>query len=205
MAPTSGESLHLRGADGALRAKRWLESTTRVNAHWVNPHPEAVSKLQFSWPHGGQTFSYDLGGTLLRGDLGGQMFFAEVKNYSKGSDLGSQYREYLAKCYVALADKPAFCDNFMWISWHPHSITRWSELCSADYVVESVLEQSARVFGIASKKDATSVVDRSLCEDVARRLWLIVLSERQEKLVISPEHRGVIEKYEIQKSGGGGL
>lgn len=32
----SGEEAHEKGRDGAQRAKLWLESTTRVNACWVN-------------------------------------------------------------------------------------------------------------------------------------------------------------------------
>lgn len=203
MAGHRGESLHAKGEDGTKRAKRWLESTTRVNAHWVNPQPEAVPKLEFPWPHGGEKFSFDLLGFLLRGDIDGQMFFAEVKNYSSASDLGSQYRAYLAKCYCAIGERPAYCDNFMWISWHPHSVKRWSELCTTAYVAESVIEHASRVLGVASSSpDAATLVDMKQCDDVAARLWLIILSERQESLVISPEHRGVIEKYEIERAGG---
>ncbi|MEJ1155156.1 hypothetical protein [Microbacterium marmarense] len=42
MTRIEGESAQAKGADGAQRAKRWLESTTRVNAQWVNPNPPAA-------------------------------------------------------------------------------------------------------------------------------------------------------------------
>lgn len=95
MAVIKGESAQAKGADGAKRAKRWLESTTRVNAHWVNPNLPAVEKLTFAWPHGGQTFSFDLGGTLKYGDYDGHMFFAESKNYDAPNDLRVHYSQFL--------------------------------------------------------------------------------------------------------------
>lgn len=78
----SGEQLHERGREGASRAKEWLEATTRVNAHWVNPHEYAVPKLSFPWADAtAKKFSFDLGGVLLGGDLHSQMFLAESKLY----------------------------------------------------------------------------------------------------------------------------
>ncbi|WP_147429640.1 hypothetical protein [Arthrobacter oryzae] len=197
----TGEAVQAKGADGARRAKRWLESTTRVNAQWVNPDPPALAKLTFSWPHGGQTFSFDLGGTLKYGDLEGEMFFAESKNYAKASDLPTHYEKYLAQCYVAYLDKPGYCDHFMWIAWSPHGTTTWDTLLTAEAVQAAVVRHRKNVFGVELVKDAESLVDFTTCKEVAMRLWMIILSERQEKLVISPEHRGVIEKYEITKAG----
>jgi hypothetical protein len=74
MARIEGESAQAKGADGARRAKRWLESTTRVNAQWVNPNAAAVPKLQFKWPHDpnnftvlGDAFVYGHAARLLHG------------------------------------------------------------------------------------------------------------------------------------------
>lgn len=199
MARIEGESAHAKGADGARRAKRWLESTTRVNAQWVNPDPPALRKLQFRWPHGGQNFSFDLGGTLKYGDFDGQMFYAESKNYASSSDLGSHYSEFLAQCYVAYRERPMYCDHFMWISWSPHSVTKWSELTTARYVEKQVLANRQRIFGVDDTEEAQSEIDDKIVSAVAERLWIIILSEKQETLVISKEHRGLIEKHEVEK------
>jgi hypothetical protein len=199
MARIEGELAQAKGADGARRAKRWLESTTRVNAQWVNPDPPALKKLQFSWPFGGQNFSFDLGGTLRYGDFEGEMFYAESKNYDSPSDLSSHYSKFLAQCYVAYLQRPAYCDHFMWISWSPHSVTRWSELTSASYVKEHVLKNKDIVFGVDNDAEAQSLINDEKISAVAERLWLIVLSRKQEALVISKEHRGLIEKHEIEK------
>lgn len=201
MAGITGESAQAKGADGAKRAKRWLESTTRVNAHWVNPNPPAVEKLTFAWPHGGQTFSFDLGGTLKYGDYDGHMFFAESKNYDAPNDLRVHYSQFLAQCYVAHLDKPGFCDHFMWIAWSPHDITKWPDLTTSDYVKKHVLKHRERVFGETDAEKAEKMLDLDAVSAVASKLWLIILSQKQETLVISGEHRGVIDKYEAEKGG----
>ena len=200
MTRIEGETAQAKGADGARRAKRWLESTTRVNAQWVNPDPPAVAKLTFAWPHGGQNFSFDLGGLLKYGDLDGHLFFAESKNYAAPSDLREHYSKFLAQCYVAYLDKPAYCDHFMWIAWSPHDITKWPTLTTAGYVKKHVVLHRARVFGDGvSEVDAEALIDEEAVSAVASRLWLIILSEKQETLVISKEHRGVIDQYEAVK------
>jgi hypothetical protein len=194
-----GEAAQAKGADGARRAKRWLESTTRVNAQWVNPDPPAIGKLTFDWPHGGQSFSFDLAGHFKYGDVDGEAFFAESKKYDAPLDLATHYSKFLAQCYVAYRTSPGWCDHFMWIAWSPHSITSWPDLTKAEYVREHVIKHRERVFGEADEAVAGSLVDDAAVSAVAERLWLIVLSDRQETLVISKEHRGVIDAYEAEK------
>lgn len=194
-----GESAQEKGADGARRAKRWLESTTRVNAQWVNPNPPAVEKLSFRWPHGGQGFSFDLGGLLKYGEYDGQEFFAESKNYAEPSDLARHYSKFLAQCYVTYSLIPARADHFMWISWSPHSVTNWSKLTTAEYIREHVVKHREVVFGEPDEAEALKMVDDTIVSAVATRLWLIILSTKQETLVISAEHRGVIASHEQTK------
>ena len=199
MTRIEGESAQAKGADGARRAKRWLESTTRANAQWVNPDPPAVSKLSFKWPHGGQNFSFDIAGYLRYETYDGQMFFAESKAYAAPGDLATHYSKFLAQCYVAFLDKPGYCDHFMWLAWSPHSITDWPHLTAAEYVRKHVIKHRARVFGVDGEAEAEGLVDDDVVSAVASRLWLIVLSEKQETLVITREHRGVIERHEAER------
>ncbi|WP_313480265.1 hypothetical protein [Microbacterium sp.] len=199
MTRIEGESAQAKGADGAQRAKRWLESTTRVNAQWVNPNPPAVAKLTFPWPHGGQNFSFDLGGLLKFGGYDGHEFFAESKNYAEPGDLPKHYSKFLAQCYVTYSLIPARSDHFMWIAWSPHSITDWSKLTTAEYVRTHVVKHRERVFGTDDEGEAEALVNDDIVSEVASRLWLVVLSKKQETLVISKEHRGVIDKYEAEK------
>jgi len=160
-----------------------------------------MKKLTFGWPYGGQTFSFDLGGTMKYGDFDGQMFFAESKNYDAPSDLAEHYQQFLAQCYAAYQDQEAWCDHFIWIAWSPHAISKWPKLRSEEVVREALIENRLRLFDEADKDKAATLIDGPTVSAVAERLWLIILSEKQERLVISAEHRGVIENYEATKGG----
>ncbi len=199
----AGETRHQSGFDGARRAKEWLEATTRVQVPWVVPEPYAVCKLTFHWADtDSTTFSYDLGGRLIGEDLEGQEFLAEVKNYKGASDQAELYVEYLAKCYRAYQERPDRCDNFMWITWAPFSVTKWQKLCSCDEVLEAVVRHRDRALGEPDLTKAHIAVDKSCCDEVANRLWIIVLSERQESLVVTRQHRGVIQMVRATGYGG---
>jgi hypothetical protein len=179
-----GETMHAVGRDGALRAKRWLEATTRVDAPWINP--EAVEKLAFNW-HDGSQFTFDIGGLLRGGDLEGQQFLGEVKKYNQVGEQGTMYTEYLAKCFRAYTTMPGRCDHFMWITWHPFSLNRWAGLCGPAEVRAAVLEHHVRCLGIDDLQQADDELPNADCEALAERLWLLVLSDKQETLVIDDD------------------
>jgi hypothetical protein len=156
-----------------------------VDVTWVNP--DAVAKLTFTWATG-TSFSFDLGGKLRGGGLQGQEFFAEVKKYSGVGDQPTLYEEYLAKCYRAYSLLPSRCDHFFWLTWHPFSQTKWNALCSDGKVLDAVLKQREKSLGEADLEAAKALVDSNTCASVADRLWLIVLSDKQEDLVVEDQH-----------------
>lgn len=82
----------------------------------------------------------------------------------------------------------------------PHSITDWPKLTTSDYVRTHVLKHRERVFGTKDEAAAAALVDEDVVSAVASRLWLVVLSAKQETLVISKEHRSIIEAYETRKA-----
>ncbi|MEV4824017.1 hypothetical protein [Micromonospora sp. NPDC049274] len=177
----SGEQMHAKGADGARRAKIYLEATTRANVYWVNPADRAVPKLTFPWLSGGN-FSFDMGGVLLGGDLEGQEFLAESKNYASAQDQGTHYLKFVAQCYRAFTLRPERCDNFVWIAWSPFLVTRWDELQTPAFVREGVLEHRGRVLGEADPDRARELVDDDTTKAVADRLRMMFLSSWHEKL-----------------------
>jgi hypothetical protein len=191
-----GEALHEAGRDGALRAKRWLERTTRVDVTWVNP--DALAKLTFPWQSGG-TFSFDLGGRLRGGDLNGQEFFAEVKRYYTVGDQAGLYDEYLAKCYTAYSSLPSRCDHFFWLTWHPFSQSKWNDLCKEVEVRKAVLNHREKCLGETDLPAAQAMVDASICTAVAERLWVIVLSDKQETLVVEDAHLDAVFALQRKK------
>ena len=78
--------MHQQGADGMRRAKRWLDSTTRIESSWTNEDQVTASRLEFPWPYGGQPFSFDVGGILSGGEFEKKFFVGESKKYTSASD-----------------------------------------------------------------------------------------------------------------------
>jgi hypothetical protein len=193
----SGEQLHARGRDGAMRAKAWLDATTRADVRWINPDLVALPKLTFAW-HDGTDFSFDIGGLLLGGSKNNEEFLAEVKNYSSGSDQGTLYDEYLAKCFRARKTRPDRSDNFFWITWAPFRANRWQEQCTSEQLAAAIVAHRVKALGLSDEAAAKAGVaaDQVFLDDLAKRLWVIVLSPKQEEhLVLTPEHLGVIRKF----------
>jgi hypothetical protein len=195
----SGEATQAKGADGARRAKAWLDATTRVNVQWVNPQPVAIPKLTFEWADDSEPFSFDLGGILLGEELEGQEFLGECKKYDSAHNQGQHYEKYLAQCYRAYTLRPDRCDNFIWITWAPFNVRTWDELLTSQKVRTSVLKFRKQVFNEPDEVNAESLISEEICKDVADRLWLIVLSDRQESLTLTREHLGVIRKHDTLK------
>lgn len=188
-----GEALHVAGADGALRAKRWLEATTRVKTVWLNTEARHAARMTFQWPHDGNSFSFDIGGIFHQGELEGDIFLAECKHYTtNGNSQGTEHRSFLAKCYVVQQQFPGFYNHFMWITWHPFKVNEWSKLCSQEYVKRSLVEERRRVLGCDSTNSAETLIEVAVTQAVSEKLWLIVLSAKQEGLVITPENRALV-------------
>lgn len=149
--------------------------------------------MTFKWPHGPGHYSYDIGGMLHGGDIDGDIFAAECKKYTNShNNQGSEYREFLAKCYSTDLATPAYHNHYMWITWHPFSVSDWATLTSEEYVKRSVLKERARVLGIDDESKAETAVNADLVRGVSAKLWVWVLSDRQESLVITPENRKLI-------------
>jgi hypothetical protein len=198
----AGEEAHVKGFDGVRRAKLWLEGTMRISCAYANTDsPAWAKKLTLHWPQDGKPFSFDLGGILRGESYDGEHFSAEVKNYENSSDQGAAYRRFLAMCYLAVVKGYTYGDHFMWITWAPFSVTSWPTLTTPAAVVEAVVEYRARLFGNVSKAQALAMADQAVIHSVAERIWLIVLSRKQETLMPLDEWRAIVA-HEIIKNGG---
>ncbi|HEY1617626.1 MAG TPA: hypothetical protein VGG25_08410 [Streptosporangiaceae bacterium] len=197
----AGEEAQDIGESGLQRAMQWLERSTRVGKSWTRHDRPMGELLEFTWPQvpaGDQSapFSFDLGGTFRGRPIDNQSFLAEVKAYRSEHDLPSQFRDFLAKCYVALEQRPGRCDHFLWVSWSPFQARRWDKHATAGSVRASVLHEAnrMRVLGISSEADAALKVSPELLAGVASRVWLLTLCRQQEQLVLTPDHYSEVVK-----------
>lgn len=175
--------------------------STRVSRCWTRHDRPAGELLEFGWPHvtgdGPSTgFSFDLGGTFRGGHLDNQSFLAEIKAYHREHDLPTHFRDFLAKCYVALESGPGRCDHFLWLSWAPFQAQRWDEHATPENVRRSVLRRvnRRRVLGMDDEHEAAPQLSPELLVGVASRVWLLTLSEKQEQLVLATHHYGEVVK-----------
>ncbi|MYN66515.1 MAG: hypothetical protein F4X11_16030 [Acidobacteria bacterium] len=184
-ATVAGEEAQEAGREGVQRAKRWLEGTGRVNVYWTVY--EHASMLGVPRPGGGKR-SFDMSGVILGGDLDGHQLYAEVKRHSNPRNQAKAYGDYLANCYCKMLRDPDRPYQFMWITWHPFSQTKWTRLCEWDEVRDEVSRRQTEWLG------SKILVDDDLCRLVADRLWLIVLSDKQEQLRMSDEMLAEVRK-----------
>jgi len=192
----AGEDSQDIGESGLQRAKEWLELSTRVHQSWTRHDRPMSELLEFTWPHppddGRATgsFSYDLGGRFRGDSLDNQSFLAEVKKYKNEGDLAVHFRDFLAKCYVALEQKADRCDHFLWISWSPFQAKQWDQHATSGSVKKSVLhkENRRRVTGVDDEVEAATKLSSDLLVGVASRVWLLTLCEKQEQLVLTNKH-----------------
>ena len=187
-----GESNHQKGEDGVRRAKRWLEATTRVSESWTVYDDVASAKLVYTWPEGGEEYSFDLGGILYGDPYAGHDFVGECKKYSTPKDQGKHYDKFLAQSYVTVLHDRVPPHHFMWITWAPFRSTTWDKLATVEAVVAAVVKERKRVFGNVSAQEAKDLVNVVVAAEVANRAWLIVLSDKQESLVISDDDRALV-------------
>lgn len=208
----AGEAMHQKGAEGARRAKRWLDATTRTRTSWVNEDTVRAGKLEFPWPHGGESFSFDVGGMLIGQPFDWHNFVAEVKFYS-GDDLGPPFDDFLAKCFVVRKLHTTNAEQFMFLTWHPFRIKTWTKLCQKETIVSAIKKHAKHIYDIEppdakdesdgakavrAQIDAVIQADTEAVEELERRLWLVVLSEKQEELLISAEDRALINKVRTE-------
>jgi hypothetical protein len=195
-----GEALHHKGEDGAQRAKRWLDATTRTRSSWTNKDDVNAGRLTFRWPYAGQNeFSFDLGGMLYGGDFDNHYFVAEVKNYGSDSDLGEHFDKFLAQCYLVYKDHSQWINQFMFLTWNPFRARGWHKLCGTESIIEGCLTNSRRLFDTEDADEAKTKLDMGIIAELVDRLWLVVLSEKQEQLLISDEDRALIVQDRVKK------
>lgn len=204
MVALTGEQIQERGREGVRLAKGYLEGTGRAEVPWDNPSVGAqyLSFVKASGANNptaqGSGFSFDCGGILRGEGVDGDVFLAEVKKYSKAGNQGTEYTAFLAKCYRVEDVSPTPPAHFLWITWSPFSIGKWSKMTDWQHV-KAEISSSQVAREIALGADA---IDDDLCRAVAAKLIVIVLADRQLNVLSFTENeRKFIRKALIDLRG----
>lgn len=181
------EGTQKAGFDGTDFTKRWLESTT-----WVELPFDAYDNEVFCTPE-------ILDGTVQGFDLFGYIhtkpkrtpLYVESKNVnSTGGSQAADFIEFLANAYSVTAQHmrkykvDPRCE-FMFVTRQPFNIGNWS----------SHLEPSSikTALGKHPEKLGDQEISEDLLKTVSDRLWLLVVHERQERLMLTGSEISLIE------------
>lgn len=197
--PTTGEAQQKKGEDGTRRAKLWLEATTRVKATYTNEDDAGESKLAFTWPGNGRPYSYDLGGLFSGAPYNNQTFAAESKKYDRARDQGTHFDKFLAQTYCTIDNHSRWTKHYLWISWSPFRSDSWHELYSEEKIRAAIHLNKHRVFGDVTEAEAEELIDEDVVKAVRDSIWIIILHEKQESLVISKEDRGELLRLQLMR------
>jgi hypothetical protein len=170
------EAEHKKGEAGVLIIKRWLESTTYVTITFTVYDDQAqTTAIRLD----GQPKRYDLTGYFLGENR--RPLLVEAKNYTVVGKQPEEYSEFLADAYsitaAAIAGGADKKTEFMWVTWHPFSQTKWSALTSEAEIIAAV---EAHPEALGDRQ-----LDPSVVRIVADRLWLAMLNRRQEELLLN--------------------
>jgi hypothetical protein len=184
-----GETAQELGREGVHRAKRWLESTTRfvVEATTLDL-PGAEPFLFIPQAGSANRVRMDMTGRHLdeEGGLLAQ-FYAEVKNVTTDSGLSAEYKKFLAKAYSSERSWESIGNlrpiEWMFITWHPFGATgNYTSLTGVEAIKAACDAHPDRV--------PPSDWDEGKGEDLSRRLWVLIPSQRLEEML--PAKRTVV-------------
>ncbi len=174
---STAEQNHELGREGVFRVKAWLEATTHLTMPWnVYDHTAVCTRTRLD----GGVKRYDLSGQFI-GDHQ-RPAVVEAKAYSTVGNQPAEYIEFLANAYSTTANEIATVGDtkteFIWVTTHPFSQSRWPQLTSRAELATAMQTHSG---WLGDGHD----VDQDLLVLVASRLWLLVRHERQTEISLT--------------------
>lgn len=166
------------GRKGVLDIKRWLESTTYINVDWIiyDNQPACTVENLSDKPK-----RFDLMCRFLGKKK--RPLIVECKAYKTVGGQAAGFDDFLATAYSSIARKlDATGDDraeFMWVTYHPFSQTKWNSLLSKKNI-RAALALPRNVALLGGK-----AIDEDVVDLLAERLWVLVMHRKQKKLTLS--------------------
>lgn len=163
------------GLEGTYDVKTWLESTTFLELPFnvYENQPQCTLLLR-----DGSVKRYDLHGYFL--DVR-RPAVVESKRYTTPGHQATAFTEFLANSYSAASQDLATIGDvgreYIWVTTHPFAQTKWRDLTHPDEIRAALKAHSQLLAG--------EEIDEDLLRLVAGRLWLLVMHEKQKKLMLT--------------------
>ena len=117
----------------------------------------------------------------------------ESKRYKTVGGQAAAFEEFLAVAYSTTAREIETVGDtrreYMWVTYHPFSLTKWSKL-TKKATIRKALEKHPQFAGRRPGADAEGdyrEIDEDVLDLLSQRLWVLVFSQKQEKLMLSPK------------------
>jgi hypothetical protein len=173
------EDVQELGRRGVAAVKRWLEATTYLELPF-DAYNHAVDCLI---AHSAGVKQFDLDGYYLTDDK--DPITVECKAYTT---TGAQYREF--RLFLAIAysstweERSKFAGkyrkrHFLWVTKHPFSLGKWPVLESHDEMRDALILHPEYLAG--------EEMDENLLRDVSSRIMVLVYSDKQSALSLTPD------------------
>ncbi|WP_433020609.1 hypothetical protein [Kribbella sp. CA-294648] len=191
----SKETSQRIGIEGVHEIKEWIEATTRF-AFTFSVYDNEVTCTRICL--NGDKKAFDLEGiSVPTKDRVSRPISVECKKYSTVGHQGNEYRKFLAIAYSDTANTIKTYGHdaereYMWITTHPFSQTRWPELLTLSHLRECVEENKVLVDGQA--------IDDDLLAKVAARIWVMVVGQKQIDIRLTRDELAVAERA-LKKEG----
>ena len=189
------ETAHRIGLEGLHEIKEWLEATTRFAFSYTVWDSEPMCTREC--PDGTKK-ALDLeGNTVGMPDERPRPVSVECKKYSTVGGQAQGYREFLdvANANTVHTINSMGVDaerDFLWVTYHPFSQKKWSELVTVTHLRGCVEEYSGLLQGAA--------IDDDLLSKVAQRIGVLVVHQRQVDLRLTKDEAG-LALYHLRKEG----
>ncbi|MCZ2819739.1 hypothetical protein O2V63_05300 [Modestobacter sp. VKM Ac-2977] len=189
------ETAHRIGHEGLHEIKEWLEATTRFAFSYTVWDSEPMCTREC--PDGTKK-ALDLeGNTVGAPDERPRPVSVECKKYTTVGGQAEGYREFLAVAYANTVHTINSMGGdaereFLWVTYHPFSQTKWNELLSVTHLRGCIEEYGSLLDG--------AVIDDDLLSKVAQRIGVLLVHQRQVNLRLTKDEAG-LALYHLRKEG----
>lgn len=201
------EDAHRKGEDRARMTKSWLDASMRFSMDLLIYDADVDTDLSFSDLKVdqlvGNAESFDIFGTCLDvNQKPGRRVLVECKGYTTASTYDKNhkaYREYLAVAYSAMKEHAnrrsgeLLSRDFMYVSYHPFSISEHEKLISYEYVRGAIADHPTRV--------PPAEIDDDLIRTLCGRLWFSIADHRMEDMLMPPNAIRVMRNAILKDAG----
>ncbi|MEJ7742886.1 MAG: hypothetical protein WKF73_10235 [Nocardioidaceae bacterium] len=189
------ETAHRIGYEGLHEIKEWLEATTRFAISYTVWDSEPMCTRECP---DGTMKALDLeGNTVGKPGERPRPVSVECKKYTTVGGQAESYREFLAVAYANTVHTINSMGGdaerqFLWVTYHPFSQTRWNELETMTHLRECVEEYDTLLKG--------AKIDDDLLAKVAKRISVMVVGQRQVDLRLTKDEAG-LALHHLRKDG----